>query len=63
MNFAPGVPALDAVVLEVREISVAGITVRDASARLDLPGGGRTGVTVQARVKPRSPSRLAASPT
>jgi hypothetical protein len=48
MSFAPGARALDAVVLEVREISVAGVTVHDGSARLDLLGDERTRLTLKA---------------
>ncbi len=48
MTLAPASQALDGVVLEVRELSVAGITVHDASARLDLPGGERVRVTLKA---------------
>ena len=33
---APGAQAVDAIVLEVRELRVAGIPVEGASARLDL---------------------------
>jgi hypothetical protein len=48
MTLAPASQALDGVVLEVRELSVAGITVHGASARLDLPGGERLRVTLKA---------------
>src|SRR5688500_1662224 len=48
MALAPASQALDGVVLEVRELSVAGITMHDASARLDLPGGERVLVTLKA---------------
>ena len=48
MALAPASQALDGVVLEVRELTVAGITVHDASARLDLPGGERVRVTLKA---------------
>jgi hypothetical protein len=41
--------AVDAIVLEVREISVAGVAVQDASVRLDLPGHEKTRLTVAAR--------------
>ncbi len=40
--------AIDAVVLEVREMTVAGLPVKGASVRLDLPGGDQARVRVQA---------------
>jgi hypothetical protein len=40
---------MDAVVLEVRELTVGGITLRDTAARLDLLDGDKTRVTLRAR--------------
>src|SRR4051812_20805428 len=48
LTMAPAVQALDAVVLEVRELSVAGVTFKDASARLDVFSNDRTRVTLKA---------------
>jgi hypothetical protein len=61
MSFPPGARALDAVVLEVREMSVAGVTVHDGSVRLDLLGDERTRLTVKAReaVLPEPAGRFA----
>ena len=46
--FAPMAHAIDSIVLEVREMTVAGLPVNGASVRLDLPGGDRARVVVQA---------------
>ena len=45
---APVAHAIDAIVLEVREMTVAGLPVTGASVRLDLPGDEKARVTVQA---------------
>ena len=45
---APVAQAIDAIVLEVREMTVAGLPVTGASLRLDLPGDEKARVTVQA---------------
>jgi hypothetical protein len=46
---APAAHAIDAIVLEVREISIAGTPFQGASARLDLLSDEKTRVTVTAR--------------
>jgi hypothetical protein len=46
---APGARALDAIVLEVRELSVAGVPMEGASARLDLLSDQTPRVTLAAR--------------
>ena len=48
-GLAPAVHAVDAIVLEVGELRVAGIPVEGASARLDLLDGKQTRVTLSAR--------------
>jgi hypothetical protein len=47
--FAPAAGAIDSIVLEVRELTIAGIPVEAASARLDLLSDEKTVVTVTAR--------------
>ena len=47
--FAPAAHALDAIVLEIRELSIAGIAVAGASARLDVLSADKTRVTLTAR--------------
>ena len=44
---APVAHAIDAIVLEVREMTVAGLPVTGMSTRLDLPGGDEARVTAQ----------------
>jgi hypothetical protein len=46
---APTVRAIDAIVLEVRELTIAGIPVEGASARLDVSSAGKTRATITAR--------------
>jgi len=46
---APAAQALDAIVLEVRELSIAGIPVEGASARLDVLSDEKARVTLTAR--------------
>ena len=46
---APASRALDAIVLEVRELTVAGIPIEDASARLDVLSDLQTRLTLTAR--------------
>src|SRR5678816_1749422 len=46
---APAAQALDAVVLEVRQVEIDGLVVQDASARLDLLDDKNTRVTLKAR--------------
>jgi hypothetical protein len=46
---APAAGAVDAIVLEVRELTVAGIPVETASARLDVLSDEKTRLTVKAR--------------
>ena len=46
----PAAQAVDAIVLEVGELRVAGIPVDAARARLDLLEGGRTRLTITASV-------------
>jgi len=46
--FAPMAHAIDSIVLEVREMTVAGMPVKGASVRLELPGGDQARVLVQA---------------
>jgi hypothetical protein len=46
---APAAHAVDAIVLEVREFSIAGMPITGASARLDLISDARTRVTLNAR--------------
>lgn len=46
---APTARAVDAIVLEVRELSVAGVPVEGASARLDVLSAEKTRVTLTAR--------------
>jgi hypothetical protein len=46
---SPGARALDAIVLEVRELSVAGVPVEGATARLDLLSDRQTRLTVSAQ--------------
>lgn len=48
-HFAPAAHAVDSILLEVREVTIAGMPIQGASARLDLPGGEQTRVTVTAR--------------
>ena len=45
----PGARAVDAIVLEVRELSVAGVPIEGASARLDLLSDQKTRMTLTAR--------------
>jgi hypothetical protein len=47
---APSAQALDAIVLEVREVQVDGVVVRDAGARLDLLNEKDTRLALKARV-------------
>jgi hypothetical protein len=49
LGLAPAAHAVDAIVLEVGELRVAGIPVEGASARLDLLSDKQTRVTIQAR--------------
>ena len=49
MAFAPAVHAVDAIVLEVGELRVAGIPVEAASVRLDILSDTQTRVTISAR--------------
>jgi hypothetical protein len=49
LGAAPASRALDAIVLEVRELTVAGIPIEDASARLDVLSDEHTRLTVAAR--------------
>jgi hypothetical protein len=49
LNFASAAHALDAIVLEVRELTVGGIPVSGASVRLDLLSDKQTRLTVTAR--------------
>ena len=49
MCLAPAAQAVDAIVLEVRELSIAGIPVEGASARLDVLSDEKTRVTLTAR--------------
>jgi len=49
MQIAPAVRAVDAIVLEVRELTVAGIPVSDSGVRLELSSDEKTRVTVKAR--------------
>src|SRR5689334_13712223 len=49
LGLAPSAQALDAIVLEVGEMRVAGIPVEGASARLDLLSDQQTRVTITAR--------------
>ncbi len=51
----PGARALDAIVLEVRELSVAGVPIEGASARLELLSDQTTRMTLAARE--RHPAR------
>jgi hypothetical protein len=46
---APAAHALDAIVLEIRELSIAGIPMEGASARLDVLSEDKTRVTLTAR--------------
>jgi hypothetical protein len=48
-SLAPAAQAIDALLLEVQEIRVGDITVRDAAARLDLLDDQHTRVTLKAR--------------
>ncbi len=48
-HFAPAAHAIDSIVLEVRELTLAGIPVNGGSARLDLLSDTRTRVIVNAR--------------
>ena len=45
----PGARAVDAIVLEVRELSVAGVPIEGASARLELLSDQKTRMTLTAR--------------
>ncbi len=47
--FAPAARALDAIVLEVRELTISGIPMEGATARLDLLSAAKTRVTLGAR--------------
>ncbi|MEJ0086345.1 MAG: hypothetical protein WDO72_11715 [Pseudomonadota bacterium] len=49
MSLAPVARAVDAIVLEVRELTVAGIPVAGASVRLDLLADQQTSLTVKAQ--------------
>src|SRR5262245_19811254 len=49
MSLAPAAHALDAIQLEVREITVAGVKVNGATARLDLLSDEKTRVVLRAR--------------
>jgi hypothetical protein len=49
LGLAPAAHAIDAIVLEVGEMRVAGIPVEGASARLDLLSDQQTRVTITAR--------------
>jgi hypothetical protein len=49
LGLAPGAHAIDAIVLEVGELRIAGIPVEAASARLDLISDQQTRVTLNAR--------------
>jgi hypothetical protein len=49
LGLSPGARAVDAIVLEVGELRVAGIPVEGASARLDLLAGDKTRLTLNAR--------------
>jgi hypothetical protein len=49
MCVAPPAPAVDAIVLEVRELTLAGIPVQGATVRLDVLSEKKTRVTVSAR--------------
>jgi len=49
LPLVPAAQAIDALALEVRELQIGGITVHDASARLDLVSDEKTRVTLKAR--------------
>jgi len=50
MSLAPAAQALDAIVLEVRQMTVAGIPIEGATVRLDVLSAKRTRLTLAARV-------------
>ena len=49
MSLVPAAQAIDAIVLEVREVVVAGIPAEGASVRFDLLTGKRTSLTIKAQ--------------
>ena len=63
LALAPAAQAVDAIVLEVGELRVAGIPVEAASARLDLLEGKQTRVTIRAGAATVARSRWASSAT
>src|SRR6187402_2626377 len=48
-SLAPAAHAVEAIVLEVRELTIAGMPVNDVSTRLDVLSDKQTRVTVRAR--------------